>query len=213
LIKRRLRPLAVFIIGMFVLGVSAFAQDQTPSQPPQTPSKPTKPVASYNLGDQMLAINLGLFVPMFFYGGPSGVTGTNLSLGGTGSIMWSSFLDNNWALGFDVGGAFAFSPNARALFLVSITPRISYVFHSYPFDFPVFLEAGVDFARLQENFKTDPIIKPGASFLWNFNNNWAFGLNAVYWWIPQIYTGAVVSSSETRYGNFLDITLSALYHF
>ncbi len=201
----------VLTIALLTFGGSAFGQQTQP--PTQKPQNPKKEIASYSLGDQMLAINLGLFVPLFFYGGSAGATGTNLSLGGTGSIMWSSFLDNNWALGFDIGGAFAFSPNARALFLVSITPRISYVFHSYPFDFPVFLEAGVDFARLQESFKTDPIIKPGASFLWNFNNNWAFGLNAVYWWIPEIYTGAVVSSTETRYGNFLDITLSALYHF
>ena len=205
------RPLLVLTIALLTVGGSAFGQETQP--PAEKPHNPTKQVATYSLGDQMLSLNLGLFVPLFFYGGSAGVTGTNLSLGGTGSIMWSSFLDNNWALGFDIGGAFAFSPNARALFLVSITPRISYVFHNYPFDIPIFLEAGIDFARLQESFKTDPVIKPGASFLWNYNNNWAFGLNAVYWWIPQVYTGAVVNSTETRYGNFLDITLSALYHF
>lgn len=211
LITRFHRSTASLAILLLFIAASAFGQAQNPAP---TPQKPQKPVDSYSLGDQMLSLNLGLFVPLFFSGTSTGVEKTNLSLGAGGSLNWASFLNNNWALGVDIGGAFAFSPNARTLFLVSITPRITYFFRSYPFDFPVFLETGVNFSRLQNDFKIDPIVRPGAGVLWNFNSNWAFGLNTTYWWIPQIYTGASsVPTTETRFGNFLDVNLTALYHF
>lgn len=166
----------------------------------------------YGRGDQMLSLSMGPFVPLFFAGGPDGVQETNLSLGGTGNLQWHAFMNSNITLGGELGGTFSFSPN-RTLFMVPITARVAYFFRNYPWEFPVYLGAGVNFSRIpDEAFKADPILKPGFSVLWNLDSEWAFGTNFVYWWVPQIYLDAELED-ETRFGNFLEITLTAVYRF
>jgi len=211
LITRVHRPFFGLAVMLLFVTASVFGQAQAPAEQPK---KPEKIAQSYGLGDQMLSLSLGVFVPLFFQGGPNGIMPTNLSLGGAGSLMWSSFLNNNWAIGLDVAGSFSFSPNGRTLFLVSIAPRISYFFHSYPFDIPVFLDAGINFSQLSTSFKVDPVLKPGVGILWNYTPNWSFGANLTYWWIPQIYpSGGQIPSTDTRLGNFADVSITALYHF
>lgn len=202
----------LILLVLLTPAATLFAQDQ--ESPPAEPAQPVEPGISadtYSLGDQMLSINLGLFIPLFFAG--DGINSTNLTLGGVGSIQWNSFLNNNWSLGGEVGGMFAFTPNKRTLYMVPLTFRATYFLRSYPWEFPLYMGAGIVFSRVEKNFKLDPILKPGASIYWNYNPSWSFGLNLVYWWIPQIYSGPEPPSSDTRYGNFLETTLSALYHF
>ncbi len=171
-------------------------------------------VPTYSLGDQTLAINLGLFAPLFITGGPDGITGPNLTPGAAGSIAWGSHLTNEIKLGVEVGGSFSFTPNRRPLFLVPITFESSYLFQAFPFEFPVKLGLGMSFARLEEDLKLDPFIRPGAAMYWNYSSQWAFGANLRYWIIPQIYSqGSVAGPDESRIGNFLELSLSALYRF
>jgi hypothetical protein len=171
-------------------------------------------VPTNSLGDQTLGINLGLFVPLFFSGSPDGYEAANLSLGGVGSLRWESYLNNEWKVGAELGGSFSFTPNGRALFLVPISARGSYIFNAYPWEFPVTVGAGINFASLDELVKVDPFVKAGGGAYWNFSTQWAFGLDAFWWIIPQVYfSGSPAGASETRVGNFLEITLSALYHF
>ena len=169
---------------------------------------------TYGPGDQMLSLNLGLFIPLFFAGGSDGIESANLSLGGTGHLLWSAFLTNELALGGELGGMFAFTPNRNTLFMIPLAARLTYFFRAYPFEFPLSLAAGANFSRFNESFKIDPIVIPGVGFYWNLNTEWAFGFDARYWWVPQIYTGqSEVPSSENRFGNFLGTTLSVLYRF
>lgn len=171
-------------------------------------------VPTYALGDQTLSINLGLFIPLFYTGGPDGTAGANLTLGAAGSIAWNSHITHEFKLGAEVGGSFALTPNRRALFLVPITANASYVFQAFPFEFPVSLGLGMSFARIEDLVKIDPFVRPGVGFYWNYSSQWAFGGNLRYWLIPQIYTDrSPAGSDESRIGNFLELTLSALYRF
>jgi hypothetical protein len=210
LYTRLLTLFAAFALLLYPV-TAAVAQDE-PDSPPEEETPPEEEfVPTYTLGDQTLAINMGLFIPLFFAGGPDGVARTNLTLGGVGSLQWNSYLNNNMTLGGELAGTFSFSPNRRALFMVPITLRYAYILRAYPFEFPLHIGAGINFTRLEEQGKIDPIVKPGASFVWNMNPDWAFGLNLTYWWVPQWYSGDL--SDESRYGNFLETTLSAVYHF
>jgi len=171
-------------------------------------------VPQYSLGDQSLGINLGMLIPLFFTGGPDGVEGANLTLGGAGSLAWSSYLSNNTTLGVELGGSFALTANRRSLFMVPIGVTGSYVFRPYPWEFPVSIGLGVNFSALEDARKTDPFIKIGGSAMWNFSTQWAFGANLHWWFIPQIYLDrSPAGSGESRLGNFLALTFSALYHF
>ena len=171
-------------------------------------------VPTYSLGDQTLRINLGMFLPLFFFGGPDGPAPANLTLGGAGSLVWESYLSSNITVGVEVGGSFSFTPNLRTLFMLPIAARGSYIFNLYPFEIPVTLAAGMNFSRLAEIQKIDPFVKAGGSFLWSYSSLWAFGANLFYWFVPQIYSATSPAGADaTRYGNFLEFTLSALYHF
>ena len=168
---------------------------------------------TYILGNQALIISAGMFVPLFFQSPTGSLAGTNLSLGGVGSLQWAAYLNGNMTLGLEGGGMFAFSPNNRSLFMLPVTARYMYILRFYPFEVPLSISAGVNFTRLAEQFQILPILKPGASFFWNYDYEWAFGLNCIWWWTPNVYFGPTPSSSQTRFGNFLEITLSAMYHF
>lgn len=192
----------VFIL-LLAAPMGVFAQDAEESFEP-----------TYGLGDQMLSLNLGLFIPLFFTGGPDGLQDANLTLGGTGHLLWSAFLTNELAVGGELGGMFAFTPNRNTLFMIPLATRLTYFIRSYPFEFPLSLAAGMNFSRFGDSFKIDPIIIPGVGFYWNLNTEWAFGLDARYWWVPQIYTGqSEIPSADNRFGNFLATTLSVLYRF
>ncbi|MCL1818743.1 MAG: hypothetical protein FWG35_07415, partial [Spirochaetaceae bacterium] len=93
-------------------------------------------IPTYILGDQMLMMNAGLFLPLFFQDLSGTTHSTRLSLGGVGSIQYSTYLNNNMTLGFEGGGMFAFTPNDNNLFMVPVTVRYSYILRAYPFDFP-----------------------------------------------------------------------------
>lgn len=161
----------------------------------------------------MLSLNLGTIFPLFYTGGPGGYEDANLTVGGTGHLQWSAFLNNNWAVGGEFGGMFAFTPNQNTLFMIPLATRLTYFLRAYPFEFPLSLAAGINFSRFEENFKSDPILIPGIGAYWNYNTEWAFGLDLRWWWVPQIYTGPTPPSDDTRFGNFLASTLSVMYRF
>jgi len=201
-----MKKILVFILFVLLLAATATAQEGNGDGELFVPT--------YSLGDQTLRINLGLFAPLFFLGGPDTIAPANLTLGGAGSLVWESYLSNEITVGVEVGGSFAFTPNMRTLFMLPVAARGSYIFSRYPFDFPVTLAAGVNFERLADIRKIDPFIKAGTGFYWNYSSQWAFGANLFYWFVPQFYSASSAAGSDaTRYGNFLEFTLSALYHF
>jgi len=166
----------------------------------------------YSLGDQMFSINLGLLVPLFFHNPEGGITKTNLSLGGAGSLEWDAFLNNNLSLGGELGGGFTISPLKRVLIMIPITVKMSYFIRKYPFEFPLFLSAGICFTKLDDLLYIGPIVKPGFSAYWNITPQWAIGINAAYWWVPEFYLKGNLKE-QARFGNFAEFSLSGLYHF
>ena len=171
-------------------------------------------VESYGLGDQMFIINAGLFIPLFFFDREMEVFDTNLTLGGHGSLCWQVFLSNHFSLGAELGGMFALSPNERVLYMIPLTLKATYWIRFYPFEIPLSLGLGGNLSVLEEAAHIDFIAKPSVGFYWNMNEEWAFGINATYWFVPQIYSGSgKVSSDHSMFGNFMDASLSVLFRF
>lgn len=161
----------------------------------------------------MFVMNAGLFIPLFYMDESFNGYRTNLSLGGTGSLQWSSYLNNNLSLGIELAGAFAFSPNGNTMFTIPITGTVTWTFRHYPFEFPIFVGVGVNFLSLTDQLFFGPILEPGAGAYWYIAPKWELGLRAVYWWVPEIYLGSNPPPSHSRFGNFLGISASAIYHF
>lgn len=198
--NKRRRTAALFVIVLLACPALAFAQEE---------ERPV-PLSVYTLGQQTFVLNLGLFIPLFLQDFDGAVSDTNLSLGGAGSLQWGIHLDNHWLVGVEVGGIFSKSLQENILYMLPITVKGAYIFHAYPFEFPVFLGAGMDIVKYRDQSHIDFILKPGFSSLWKYNVSWGFGLNVVYWWVPQPWAEV---PNEGRMGNFLEVSATAQYSF
>ena len=197
-------PACAAILALLLL--SAF-----PAAAQETPEEETGIVASaYGLGDQVLSISLGPFIPLF-YTPNVGSEGTNLTVGGTGSIAWAAYVTGAIRVGAEIGGVFAFSrPNLNTLLMLPILAQAEYVMTFYPFEVPISLGLGMNIVKYGELKNIDLLIKPGASVLWIYDSKWSFGLNLAWWCDLQFYPS---DPTQNRVGNFLEISLSALYHY
>jgi hypothetical protein len=194
---------AVMLLALFVFLCPALALAQEAEKP--------VPVNVYSLGQQSFSLSLGLFIPLFFMDFDGAILdSTNLSLGGIGSLQWGIHLDNHWLVGAELGGIFSKSLQENMMYMLAITAKAAYIFHVFPFEFPIFLGAGMDIVKYGAQSHLDFILKPGFASLWKYNVNWGFGLNVVYWWVPQPWPEV---PSQALMGNFLEVTLTAQYSF
>ena len=119
-IKAFFFALTAIFIGLSVPALSAQENEPTP-------------LPLYGLGDQMFAINVGLFIPLFFHNPGVGTSPTNLSLGGAGSLEWAAFLNDKVSLGAELQGIFSISPLKRTLLMIPISAKLSYFFQVISF--------------------------------------------------------------------------------
>jgi len=170
---------------------------------------PKNQLSQYALGDQTLAINAGLFVPLFLMPTGTWLLGGNppqLSLGGVGYLSWAVYVAPQVRVGIDLGGTFTFDPNSNILLMLPIIAKAAYIFTMYPFEVPLTFGAGLNILKYTDKYYLDLLLRPGASLYWIFNSSWSFGLNLNYWLDFQF-------SSDYRVGNFLEASLTALYHY
>ena len=168
--------------------------------------------SQYALGDQTMSINAGMFVPLFLL--PTGTVflagnPPQLTIGAVGSLSWAAYVSPQIRLGADVGGNFTLSPNANILLMLPFVAKASYIFTFYPFEVPLSFGIGMNIVKYVDKSSLDLLLRPGASFYWIYNSSWSFGVNLLYWFDMQFNT----NPSLSRYGNFLEFSLSALYHF
>lgn len=136
--------------------------------------------------------------------------------GGTGALKWSSFINDSVAIGADVSGMIVSGPNDYAVSIFPLGVRISNFFRlNQDFQLPVHFTTAMNFMRYKDLSYFGIAFKPGVSLYWDATKDWSFGLNLVYWFIPEWYTNSTGTppSSHTRYGNLLEVTVSALYNF
>ncbi len=172
-------------------------------------------VEPYSAGSQTFTMNGGLFLPLFFsfpYAPTTFVPASgHLSPGGTGSLEWADFISNRLSLGIELAGTFAFTPNMHTHVLIPLSGKISYLFPVGSFEIPVFFGAGIAANKVSDQVYFGPVFKPGVAAYWNMNLKWGFGVSMQYWIVPEIYFGD--QKGKTAFGNFMDISFSARYHF
>jgi len=235
----RLRTFTFLLIILLFLGAMPFAlsaqEEQSPSEQepdgefqerPEEKEPPAEGypeeeqfLEAYGLGSQIFTIDAGFFIPLFFHF-PAAADNDDvstfepafgqLSLGGSGSLSWGSYLTPRFAIGVELAGSFSFTPNGYVNSLIPITMFAEYLFRSGSFDFPVSLQGGFVINRVQDQLYMGPVAIPGISGYYNLNAEWGLGLSLDYWWVPEIYFD---KSENSSFGNFLELSFSARYHF
>ena len=174
-------------------------------------------IAAYTTGEQVFSINAGAIFPLFtiapFHTDSEPLIGSlsAANVGISGSLKLGFFVLDNFMIGGELAGMFGTTEN-RVLTMIPLSFMTGYYFIAYPFEFPVYLNVGVSLNSLDDYFKVSPLLKPGAGAYWNINGEWAAGLNVDYWFIPELYFNETYAT-ESRIANFLQISLSAVYHF
>ncbi|MDR2802785.1 MAG: hypothetical protein LBB22_00660 [Treponema sp.] len=167
-------------------------------------------LSGYTRGDQIFNISLGIMLPLFFTSSNSGgLINNNFSIGGIGSLSYSYFLNSHLFLGGSLYGSFFQTLGKNFLYLIPVGFTVGYQFVLNRFEFPLSITIG----GMTQQYLTFngywPFLKPQASGFFRFNSDWSFGLNVSWLFAPQWSN----IPEKDAVGNFLEITLSARYHF
>ena len=162
----------------------------------------------YRTGDKIFSITAGMTIPTVFIGPGMDGNPSNIKLGGTGKLSYSWFFHPHWYFGGELGGMFSGTGGKNMLYVVPFGFHIGYQLVLGRFEFPIQLMSGAAPQRYLENGYFGWIIKPGISGFYRFDADWSFGLNAHWWMLPQW-----PKNGKNVLGNFLEISLTARYHF
>ncbi len=184
------------------------AQESKPQSPP-----PRAGAVTHILGDQSFIFSLGALFPLFFVKMSDGtVEATNLTIGPKASIEYMNYLSQYFALGVEVTGGFAFSPNFNIYWTLPITAKIMYIIYIGNTQLFLDLGVGIILEKFLEYGHLDFFAKPQVSFYFPIDPTLDLGLTAGYWFVPQFATSGQ-PQDQSRLGNFLDVSVSLIYHF
>ncbi|MDR2759180.1 MAG: hypothetical protein LBB78_07365 [Spirochaetaceae bacterium] len=210
MIRGKKRAFFILILAVSIFSAAAqeddFYDDEEQQEPPFDSEWDFVAPPLYSKGDKTFTISLGPIFPTVFFDN-QGVLENRINVaGGTGSLALNYFLNSNLFIGGELGLMFISTRGKNMLFMVPMGARIGYQFILGRFEFPLsLLIGGVPQQYLELNY-FGLFLKPEASVFWRFNPSWSFGLNTAWWFVPQW-------SEHTVFGNFIELTLSARYHF
>ena len=202
-----------FWLLLFLIGIVAPLSAQEEDQDVEEEEAPSIDWDSYvpdfyRRGDKFFTITVGIIIPTIFTGKGLEGNSSNIRLGGMGSLSYNYFLGAHWFIGGELGGTFSGTGGGNMLFIIPFGPRIGYQFTVRRFEIPLTLMIGAAPQRYLEKGYFGLIIKPGASFFFRFNPDWSFGLNTQWWLLPQR-----PENGKDVTGNFVELSLTARYHF
>jgi hypothetical protein len=202
--------------------VPAFAQeddeDEDDNDVERSPIISTRVGDDYKLytrGDQVFCISLGLLFPLFFTDNNGHLITNNINLGGTGSLGYLYFLDSHFFIGGELQGSFSQTLGKNFYYCIPIGFKVGYQFVVSRFEFPLSMTIGGATQQYAiDNNLYGLFLKWQASGFFRFSPEWSFGLNTAWWLVPQWpYSDGKRDKTLDTTGNFLELTLSARYHF
>ncbi|MCL2208790.1 MAG: hypothetical protein FWC19_04200 [Treponema sp.] len=164
----------------------------------------------YAIGDQTFIITLGTILPMFMQ--INGETAPNKytpPVGGAGSLCYNYYLNANIFAGAEVSAMFIGTLGSNTLFMLPVGIRGGYQFNIWKMEIPISIGVGMVWHRFIDQGYYGMYLKGGVSAFYRATTTWSFGINSNWYWFPQW----VEDKTKNAYGNFLDLTISARYHF
>lgn len=206
------RFFVLLVILSIVCGSVLLAQEQAPEQgTAQSDATASIPVFSqFEKGDILFSLSAGTAFGLGFFNPTTGsFDPANLKPSFTILLSLQRFMTPNIVLGGEVAGYFFSTINDRQFFLAPLGARIGYAFDLNPFFIIPTVSLGAAIMRLSDIGHIDPYIKTGAVFGWSPSQEICYTIHADLMTIPQFYS----DSSQNRTGLFLDLIISATYHF
>jgi len=164
----------------------------------------------YAIGDQTFIISLGTIFPTILR-----INGETVKdkfvppVGGIGSLCYNYYINANIFAGAEISGIFIQTLANNTLFMLPVGIRGGYQFNIWKIEIPVSIGIGMALHRFNNQGHFGMYLKGGVSAFYRANEIWSFGINTNWYWFPQW----VEDKTKNAYGNFLDLTISARYHF
>jgi len=219
--KARLVLLLIVLCRLSGSGVFLYAQDREDDYPDsddditiETDWDVYRPDL-YARGDQTFAISLGVIFPtVFLNNGKKIEHNFDPSVGGTGSLAYSYFLNSHLFLGAEIGIKFNYTLADNTVFLVPLGVRAGWQFIIRRFEIPLNFTIGIAPQRYLNQGYLGMVMKGGASVYYRFNPDWSFGISSEWSWYPQWpkENGRRVPHKD-MHANIVSLTISARYHF
>jgi hypothetical protein len=209
---------AFFLLSLLIWapGALVFAQEEEPGEAPGVEEEaPAEPdwgdyiPSLYSSGDRIFSMSMGVIFPTVFVHQGTVITHNINPLGGTGNLGLAQFIGPHVFLGGEIGLMFATTLRKSPLYIVPIGFRAGYQFILKRFEFPLSLALGIAPQKYLGQDYFGFFMKPSAGAYFRLNPDWSFGVNTAWWWVPQWPK----EGDRVVDGNFVDITLSARYHF
>jgi hypothetical protein len=182
--------------------------EETPAEEDWTGFMPSL----YARGDQIFGISAGIAVPAAFVRPGGRTIPHNMTVGGTGALSYDYFFGSHFFVGGELQGMFAPTLGRNMLIIIPINLRAGWQFVYKRFEFPLSLGLGMAPQQLRTSVSRSHLsffMKPRASAFYRINPDWSVGINAAWWWIPQI----TEDSAKSVHGHFFEATLAVRYHF
>jgi len=204
--KRAIAIIAPLLLLLFVIEIGA--QEAPDGEPFPT----TETVPPFILGDQYFGIHAGVYVPLFLVDPErAGIIDTKQSVGGYAAFEWNIYLNSFFTIGIETAYTFSFTANDRTVSLWPTLIQFGFAPRVGQFLIPVHIDIGLLLSYLGVSTKADLALRGGIGFYWFFDPSWAIGINADYYFLPQIYTGTLAPSTDTRLLNATIISLGVIY--
>jgi hypothetical protein len=204
------RITTLLLLLLMMLPFTAAAQNEGPGEIPTGPDWAGEDTGLYMAGDKIFSMNLGVLFPVLFLDNQGKSYEGNINPGGTGSLAFFYFLSPRWFIGGEIQGMFASTLGENMIYIIPMGIRGGYQFNIGRFEFPLSLMIGMDPMTLGDYNYLGFFLKPEVSAYWRLNASWSFGLNTSWWFAPQWPKD---QPDMNRYANFMELTLSARYHF
>jgi len=166
---------------------------------------------TYVRGDQSFIISLGVSFPVLFLDHEGNQYNHNITppVGGTGSLVYSYHLNQYLFVGGEIGLLFLPTLSRDTIFIIPLGVRIGTQLMFGRFEFPIFASIGMVWHRFLNQGYYGMYVRAGFSAFFKATMDWSFGLTTSWSWFPQ-WTS---DPAKNRDGNFMDLTISARYHF
>lgn len=164
-------------------------------------------------GDQYIGVTLAGSFPLNFPDFGSLFThNSQLVIGGVGTLGYHYFLTSNFAVGGDIGFGFNVTIGSHVFNYVPILATALFQPTVGKFEFPISLGIGVAPQTYISYHYFGLAVKPAVAAYYRLTPSWSLGLEASYLFMPE-FAQLYNEDAHNIYGQFLNIALTARYHF
>jgi len=167
----------------------------------------------YTTGDQTVTVSLGVIFPTVFASNGNiwepGQPKIDPPVGGGGFLAYSYYLNSLFFVGGEIGGMFFPTIAKNTLFLVFLGAKAGIQLNIWKLEFPISLAVGMSWHTHLSQTNYGLYLKGGFGAYYRAMPSWSFGLTANWYWMPE----RPADPAKNVDGNFIDLMLSARYHF